>query len=444
MKKRFAFILLMCVFLFAACGSEAVWRNAREEPRESVVLEVVTTFAGNDGSAQYYLEACENWVKESGNTLVDMSTLSDEVFKTRVITDFETGSEPDVLFFFIGADANNFIEAGKVVSMEEIQESYPDFGSNLDVEKIPVSLVDGKVYALPVNSYWEALFVNRTVLEAAGVSMPGENYTWKQFLEDCAKIKKAGYIPIAASMGNIPHYWWEYAIFNHTGTREHQRIPSSVEEPLGQAWVQGMEDIKQLYELGFFPSNTNTVSDEQTVSMFIEGKAAFLLDGSWKVGSIVQGCYKYVGQPESLDEEKLAQFDITFVPGTESRRCTDIIGGTSMGYYITRKAWDDPAKRDAAVSFVSYMTSDEIIPQFAGHTVSALKNPPQMDDTTFNSLQLKAMEMLSESTSMTSAVQDLFQGECRVPTFDGMPNIVTGRVEAEKSVMEGLYIYNTQ
>lgn len=184
---------------------------------------------------------------------------------------------------------------------------------------------------------------------------------------------------------------------------------------MGQAWVQGMEDIKQLYTLGFFPSNTNTVSDEQTVSLFIEGEAAFLLDGSWKVGSIVQGCYKYAGQPESLDEEKLAQFDITFVPGTERRQCTDIIGGTSMGYYITKKAWDDPAKRDAAVSFVSYMTSDEIIPKFAGHTVSVLKNPPQVDETAFNSLQLKAMEMLSESTSMTSAVQDLFRESAESP-----------------------------
>lgn len=441
MKKKLG-LLLVWILTLTACGSVPTVGRAKSDEKESVVLEVVTTFAGNDGSAQYYLEACENWVKESGNTLVDMSTTSDEIFKTRVITDFETGSEPDVLFFFNGADANHFIEAGKVVSLDEIRESYPNFVENLDVDKIPVSLVDGKVYAIPVNSYWEALFVNRSVLDAAGVAMPGDNYTWKQFLEDCARIKEAGYIPIAASLGNIPHYWWEFAIFNHTTTTNHQTIPASVDEPLGQAWVQGMEDIKNLYELGFFPPNTNTASDEQTFSLFMDGKAAFLIDGSWKVGSIVAGCQTQSGNPQSLDEKKLEQFDITFVPGTESRKCTDIIGGMSMGYYITRKAWDDPATREAAVSFVSYMTSDEIIPKFAGHTANVLKNPPKVEEADYNSLQLKALDMLSKSTSMTGAVQDLFQGECRESTFDGMPEIVTGKVSAEDAVAEGLAIYN--
>ena len=432
--------MLVWALTLTACGNVSTVENAKSDEKESVVLEVVTTFAGNDGSTQNYLAACENWVKESGNTLVDMSTTSDEMFKTRVITDFETGSEPDVLFFFNGADANHFIEAGKVVSLDEIRESYPNFGDNLDVDKIPVSLVDGKVYAIPVNSYWEALFVNRTVLDAAGVAMPGDDYTWDQFLKDCAKIKEAGYIPIAASLGNIPHYWWEFAIFNHTTIENHQTIPGDVDEPLGQAWVQGMEDIKSLYDLGFFPLNTNTASDEYTFSLFMNGKAAFLIDGSWKVGSIVAGCQS--DDSQSLDEKKLDQFDVAFVPSAGSRNCTDIIGGMSMGYYITRKAWEDPATREAAVSFVSYMTSDEIILKFAGHTANVLKDSPEVEEADYNSLQLKALDMLSRSTSMTGAVQDLFQGDCRESMFDGMPEIVTGKVSAEDAVAEGLYLYN--
>ena len=44
------------------------------------------------------------------------------------------------------------------------------------------------------------------------------------------------------------------------------------------------------------------------------------------------------------------------------------------------------------------------------------------------------MEMMSGVTSLTGAVQDLFSGECRVSTFDGMPQIVTGEVSAEDAV----------
>ena len=401
-----------------------------ETPAGPVELDVVTSFAGGDTNAQNYKDAYQAWEAATGNTVVDMSASSDETWKTRVITDFEVGSEPDVLFFFNGVDANSFIEAGKVVSLDEIRAEYPDFASNMDDGRMPASPVDNKIYAIPVNGFWEAMFVNTTVLDAAGVSMPGPDYTWEAFLADCQKIKDAGYTPIAAALGNIPHYWWDFAIFNHTSPATHLTIPESVDDAQGQAWVAGMEDIKNLYELGYFPENTNSATDDETFQMFIDGKAAFLIDGSWKVGGIVGACQADKEDPSTLDQAKLDQFDVTYVPGMNDRKATDLLGGLSMGYYITRSAWDDPAKREAAVSFVSYMTSDEVVAKFAEHTASALKNTPAVDESTFNSLQIKSMAMIAKSTSFTGAVQDVFNGECRVPTFDGMPEIVTGRVSA--------------
>lgn len=424
-------------------SKDAASETAKED-LGPVELEVVTTFAGNDDNAQDYKKFYQEWEQKTGNKVADMSATSDETFKTRVVTDFETGSEPDVLFFFNGADANSFIEAGKVVSIDEIQAEYPDFASNLDIGRIPASLVDDKVYAIPVKGFWEGMFVNMEVLEAAGVEKPGTDYTWDMFLADCEKIKAAGYAPIAAALGNIPHYWWEFCIFNHTGTENHLNIPLNTEEEAGKAWVQGMEDIKALYEAGYFPENTLSATDDETFAMFTEGKAAFLIDGSWKVGGIVQACQSDPEDASTLDTEKLSKFDVTYVPAAEGRKATDLIGGMSMGYYITKKAWDDPATRAAAVDFVSYMTSDEVIPVFATHTASPLKSAPAVDEAAFNELQIKAMEMVANCSSLTAAVQDLFNGECRVSTFDGMPEIVTGEVDAAYAVEQGLATYAAQ
>lgn len=449
MKKRILALLCTLACIGVGCGD----RSVSEEPSEQSIeidaekpieLEVVTIFAGNDGNAQNYVKYCERWQQETGNIVVDRSSISDETFKTRVNNDFATGSEPDVLFFFNGADANNFIQADRVVPLKEIQEEFPEFASNLDTDKIPVSLVDGEAYAIPVNGYWEAMFVNTTVLEAAGVEMPGVDYTWEQFLADCEKIKAAGYTPIAAALGNIPHYWWEFAIFNHTPPQRHMAIPKSIGDEIGQGWVEGIEDIKHLYQQGYFPRSTNSATDDETFAMFMDGKAAFLIDGSWKVGSIVQNCQTNPDNPATLDEEKLAQFSVTFVPGTDTRQATDLIGGMSMGYYITRSAWEDPETRTAAVSFVSYMTSDEVTPAFSQHTSNVLKNSEVTAEAEYNSLQLKALEMLEQTTSLTGAVQDTFQGACRESTFDNMPLIVTGQVSAKEAVAEGLNIYHEE
>ena len=271
--------------------------------------------------------------------------------------------------------------------------------------------------------------------------MPGANYTWDQFLEDCQKIKDEGYTPIAAALGNIPHYWWEFAIYNQQTPANHLDIPTSATDETGAQWVAGLEDIKDLYERGYFPDNTLSATDDETFAMFTDGKAAFLLDGSWKVGGIVGSCQSDPDDPLTLDADKLRNFDVTYFPGKGNRKTTDLIGGLSMGYYITTKAWEDPDKRAAAVSFVEYMTSDEVVPLFAQHTASALKNAPEVDESQFNALQMKAMDMMSGVTSLTGAVQDLFNGDCRVSTFDGMPEIVVGDVSAEDAVQEGIDVY---
>ena len=183
---------------------------------DAVTLNVTTTFAGTESNVENYQNVIKDWEASTGNTVSDSSATADETMKARVITDFETGSEPDVLFYFNGNDSNPFVEAGKVVSIDTICEQYPDYAANMKDDMIPASPADGVKYAVPFYGYWEGLFVNKAVCEAAGIEIPGADTTWDQFLEDCQKIKDAGYTPIAASLAGEPHYWFEFSIYNHT------------------------------------------------------------------------------------------------------------------------------------------------------------------------------------------------------------------------------------
>ena len=443
MKKKVVSILLVTAMvgtMAAGCGS----KKGSDSKDEELSLSVTTTFAGEDGNAPNYKEAVSAFEEETGIKINDSSAVSDETFKARIETDFQAGSEPDVLFFFNGADANSFIEEGKVISIDDIRAEYPDYASNMNDDLIPASLVDDVKYAVPVNGYWEGLFCNTEVLDAAGVEVPGADYTWADFEADCEKIKAAGYTPIASALGEIPHYWWEYSIFNHTSLDSHLEVPKSVDEGNGPGWVEGMEDIKKLYEKGYFPENTLSAKDDETFALFTSGKAGFLIDGSWKVGGIASACQSDPDDASTLDKDKLDKFTVTYVPTNGERKATDLIGGLSEGYYITKKAWDDEAKRDAAVKFVEYMTTDDMFAKFAQHTASALKEAPEVDDAEFNSLQIKAIDMMAGVSSLTGAVQDIFNGECRVSTFDGMPQIVTGEVSAKDAVAEGLEMYAEQ
>jgi raffinose/stachyose/melibiose transport system substrate-binding protein len=107
-----------------------------------------------------------------------------------------------------------------------------------------------------------------------------------------------------------------------------------------------------------------------------------------------------------------------------------------MGYFITRKAWDDPAKRDAAVAFVSHMTSDEVLSTFVTTEVTALKNGAK--PAGLNAIQQSAAEMCAGVTSTVGAVQDLMTAEARGSLFADVKNIVTGKTTAAAAIDNAL------
>ncbi|RHR74539.1 extracellular solute-binding protein [Eubacterium sp. AF15-50] len=423
MRKALALVLCgaMAVSMVGCGSSNSGKKTSDETSKKSVKLSVTTTYAGEDTNAQNYKDAVAAWESKTGNKVDDSSATSDETFKSRITTDFETGSEPDVLFFFNGVDSNQFVEQGKVVSVDEIRKEYPDYASNMKDDMLGASPVDGKNYSIPVNGFWEGMFVNKEVLKKAGVDVPTKDTTWDEFLQMCEKIKKAGYTPIAASLLEIPHYWFEYSIYNFDSPTTHNTVPAKVDDAAGKAWVSGLEDIKTLYEKGYFPANTLTAKDDETFQLFTNDKAAFLCDGSWKVGGIESA----VKDPEN--------YTVTYVPGKGDRKSTDIIGGISMGYYITKKAWDDPEKRAAAVDFVEYMTSDEMVSKFAGTGVTALKNGTTPADN-MTALSKDAVTFSAGVTAISPAVQDNLSEAVRKPIFGEMSSIVQGKTAVKDAV----------
>ena len=407
-------------------GEEGQYGQQSNAPQGGISLTVVTSYGGDDGNRRSFEAAVKAYERTTGNRVYDNSATSNEEWKTKVLTDFETGSEPDVLFFFTDADADPIINAGKVVSIEEIRETYPDYATNMRLSMMSAA-ADGNHYAVPSAGIWENLFVNKSVLMACGVAVPGTDYTWDQFLLDCETIKKAGYTPIACSLYEVPHYWFEFAIMNN-GTLENQlEVPAVdvygdlVDDTVSQKWIAGLNDIKDLYERGYFPANTLRATDAETVSLFGEGKAAFMIDGSWKVG------YLTANYPDDLED-----FMISYVPAKGYRQATEAIGGISMGYFITRKAFHDPEKREAAVKFVSYLTSDEVLSTFVTTEVTALVNGAT--PAGLNLLQQSAAEANAHITGVIGAVQDTITSEARADLFANIPKVVTGKMTAQDAV----------
>ena len=150
-KKRFVSLaLLLALFAFSNVSAE------------EVTLRTVSCFAGEDAAAEVYVEILNRFEQETGNTVLDTSSTSDEAWKSAVLNDFAAGNEPDILFFFAaGADSAPLLS--RVVPLDEINREMPEASIP---ENEALREADGKIYAVPVRGYWEGLYVNTDLFEA--------------------------------------------------------------------------------------------------------------------------------------------------------------------------------------------------------------------------------------------------------------------------------------
>lgn len=367
MKNKVLSVLLvsaLAVSMLAGCGDDKKTSKDSDKKTEDdankgdadadadekgdVTIKTVSMFGGTDPNVEAYEGIIKQFQKDYPYiTVEDNSQTSDQDWKATVAADFAVGNEPDVIQYFTDATANTVLATDKFVSLEDIQAEYPDYGKGLtDVALKATANPDGVNRAVPTTGYWEGLYCNTDLFEEYNLELPTD---WDSLVTAIETFKENGIIPIACSLNAEPHYWVEYSMLYAAGVEEFLNVPETAPE----TWVKGLETFKTLRDMGAFPEDTDTVDNAYVSQLFRDKKAAMQLDGSWAAGNI----------------EKAGNGDTTVVipfPGLKDQKAEEgtIISGMSSGFYITKKAWDDPDKRDAAVKFVMAHTSEAGIQKY--------------------------------------------------------------------------------
>ena len=382
MMKRLAALALALMLCAAALG-------------EGVTLRTVSCFAGEDAAAVAYVELLRAYEQQSGNVVEDASASSDESWKARVLSDFAVGNEPDVLFFFAcSADSAPILR--KTVPVAEINAAYPDLALTMSEA---LREADGEIYAIPARPYYEGLFVNTDLFERYGLPLPD---TWEHLEAAVAGFAKAGIVPIAVSLSDIPHYLAECAVLACAAPEEYAARPAAFDE-IPPSWLEGMAMIRRLYAMGAFPADALNTSEGITSQLFRDKKAAMQFDGSWFANTI----------PASA-------MDTTRVMPVPSRRGGGaVIGGVSMGFYLTRRAWEDPLRRDAAVHLLAWLTAPENVARLGTEQISG-------------ALAESAAALMADASDVLGPLQDDMNKDAReMWLLSCVPAVADGRMTAE-------------
>lgn len=431
MKKFIALLTtVVMIVVMTACSNAKETSNQVEEESTArdvlneegvnpVTLTTVSMFGGTDPNAANYQAINKKFMEDySYITIEDDSQSSDQDWKTKIAADFAVGNEPDVIQYFTDANASDVLAANKFVTIDEIKSVYPEYaGDTLESALKAAANPDGVMRAVPTTGYWEGLFCNKDLFDQFGLELPTD---WGKMAKAIETFYNNGIIPIAVSLNNVPHYLVEFLMLSAAGPEEYSKVPTKT--PLD--WAKGLEMFKTLRDMGAFPVDTDTIDNDLAGELFKNKQAAMQLDGSWYAGGVI-------------DQDNTVVVAFPVIPGGKAEPGA-MVGGISSGFYISKKAWEDPDKRDAAVKFVMAHTNKEAVAAYWGGNGQAACAVEPLD--TMTPLGISGLEYSSKATSISAPTDSRISQEAYNTLIAGIVDISTGTRTPQELLDEVLSI----
>jgi len=408
-------LLLVASFSLTACGGN----------NDEVELNTVSMFGGTDPNATVYQELITEFEEAQGVSINDNSATSNEIWKTSVVSSFYSGTEPDVLFFFTGETAAPFVDNDYVVSIEEIRKEYPEYASN-----VSESVMDP--YAVPIKGFVEGVFVN-TELFTGNLApyLDKEVWSWEDYQDIADLLIANGKTPFAFGAVDVPHYWIEHLILGFNGPDAFSNIPAATDFEAatltGEAssWIKALETIGTLADDGWFGPTNGNQSNEVANQAFKDGNSAMILDGSWFAGGL---------EGTSVDPDKVIMMPFPAIPTSLGGQGEVYMqSGFTSGFYITRSAWEDEARRELAVEFITAMTSTDAIGKYA--SLGGIPADSTVDLGEQTGIQLSMNTMPARTEAATLPLSDAAEAGSFAQLVSGANYYITSNLEGIRQAL---------
>lgn len=348
--KRNMLLFLLCGIFFLMSG--CVKQGHQVEKQEQEVLTLYTLTSRPD-CVQKAVDVFNE--RNDIGVRIEITTDSMENYKLHLPLSASAGALPDIFFTWEAGFLEPLVRNGKVLPLSEL----PD-GAALLERFAPQTLdplrFEGQVYAVPLTQSLTAVFYNKDVFAAAGLTVP---QTWEAFLDACEKLKSREITPLLAGS-----YDWQagqmlLSLAAGSGGKDLTDAFAGLAPWQQEKAEQCVLLLHSLYAQGYVQMNSgaDSVSD---------GTAAMMLCGDWVLSY-------YWNSP---------QIGAFLLPAVDTQYTGTCIHSVDQCYAVSA----DCKNREAAAAFLALLTSEAYqrsLPETSGQYPGTVLNM----DTFENALQ---------------------------------------------------------
>lgn len=239
-----------------------------------------------------------------------------------------------------------FEGTGIPMDLTEYLEADPEWKASFGETGLEVGTTDEGILAVPVNTVYPLLQINKSIFEEAGIEVPDE-MKWEEFVDICEKIKAIEKVPLAVQSdwaGWFVRNAWMQCWENEDELKSFIAGEVSFKD---EKAVQAIDKIADLYNKDFvYPSGKEavTTSADDALAAFVNGDVAMYCN----VNGNAAGVAEKVGD----------SFDIAVCswPTMAANEDMDYILGSASGYMIM----SNTKYPDEAVEVLKYITGEEV------------------------------------------------------------------------------------
>lgn len=423
-KTRFVGILLFSALIAVvtgACIKTPVTSSAQGNENTANIdavttLRFISSWGGVDSKAETLKNVLKKFERDNPDIMVKNESLFGEDFLPKIKTDFASGYDPEVFGLWPGSDINTLVKAGKVADLTDLLEEDPEWKRGFNPEMWSYTTYNDRIYGLPFEVIFECIFINKDLFAMCSVPIPKD---YEELKEAVLIFRENNITPIAFNTYAEGTYLYQNLVAIIGGKQdtenpfENGRIKPSL--------ITAMQYIKELYDLGAFPENCFTMTNNERNMLFKNKKAAMIVQGSWFIGEF----------PAS----NLAVDIIPFpsIKGYEDRKDTMVYGLGGGIFHMSTAATEDKEKLEASVRLLKALTSPETAGVFADETgmISNVKT----DDKSIRYMRMavKGKNMVEQSRFLVGPLDHFVdRASWEEDIAKQFPYFLSGKITAEE------------
>ena len=355
-----------------------------ETSGEAVTLNVWHQWSNDTNELKAkYEEAVAEYMEENPNVTIHSETLDTEAYKTKINAEFAGDADGIDVFYWWGAGtAKKFVEADKLLALDDYITD--DVRSRMLEGSTGAFEYDGKLYSVPMFSWYMTLFCNTELFDEAGAAIPT---TYDELVDAVEKLSQLdGITPMAsgAKDGWNAAFMYQALALREVGA-DNVNAMLQGEVPFGEdeGYAEAAQKVIDLYNMGAFGKNPLEGGNDDANAAFGSGKAAMRLTGSWYANSI------YTDEQTTIDPENVVAVGIPMIDGKGN--ASDYCGGFVESFWVNKNT----AYPEEAAKFAIYINEKmgvacyETGSGFSGWTTEA-------DESNLNPLFIQIKDLLAE------------------------------------------------